>query len=69
MLSSFLFFSGGVSRTVAHVVHYLNKNQHSEVQVPATMEQPVAEGVESTEDLVEDSKKWPQYLAASLGKI
>jgi hypothetical protein len=33
------------------------------------MEQPIGEGVESTEVLVEDSKKWPQYLAASLGKV
>jgi hypothetical protein len=33
------------------------------------MEQPIGEGVESTEYLVEDSKKWPQYLAASLGNV
>jgi hypothetical protein len=33
------------------------------------MEQPIGEEGVSTEVLVEDSKKWPQYLAASLGKI
>lgn len=33
------------------------------------MEQPIGEGVESTEVLVENSKKWPQYLAASLATL
>ena len=31
------------------------------------MELDKKEGLESTEVLVEDCKKWPQYLAASLG--
>lgn len=33
------------------------------------MENPVKEGMESTELPVVDSKKWPQYLAASLGNV
>jgi hypothetical protein len=33
------------------------------------MENPVKEALESTEVLVKDSKKWPQYLAASLGNV
>ncbi|XP_069696650.1 facilitated trehalose transporter Tret1-2 homolog [Periplaneta americana] len=33
------------------------------------MEHPTKEGVESTEVLVENCKKWPQYLAASLATL
>ena len=33
------------------------------------MEYSVTQSVESTGALVQDSKKWPQYLAASLGKV
>jgi hypothetical protein len=33
------------------------------------MENLVKEGVQSTEVMVEGSKKWPQYLAASLGNV
>jgi hypothetical protein len=33
------------------------------------MENPVKEGVQSREVLVEGNKKWPQYLAASSGNI
>jgi hypothetical protein len=33
------------------------------------MEHPIKQGAESSQVLVENSKKWPQYLAANLGKV